>query len=151
MGLVGAGQAEMTGLPRQHINLAKQQITFFRQKTKTPYPVPVYPQAEALVKKLMVKPGRKPTDHLLPVNLLKSESKPGHDQGRYQVTSCHMQASWLPGPSLRRMFITRFIELGIDVQVIARWQGHQDGGKLILGAYSHVRNVHAEEMAKQSM
>ena len=51
--------------------------------------------------------------------------------------------------SLRRMFITRCIEKGIDVKVIAQWQGHQDGGKLILGTYSHVRNVHAEEMAKK--
>lgn len=47
------------------------------------------------------------------------------------------------------MFITRCIEKGIDVKVIAQWQGHQDGGKLILGTYSHVRNVHAEEMAKK--
>ena len=46
------------------------------------------------------------------------------------------------------MFITRCIEKGIDVKVIAQWQGHQDGGKLILGTYSHVRNTHAEEMAK---
>ena len=47
------------------------------------------------------------------------------------------------------MFVTRCIELGIDVKVIADWQGHQDGGKLILGTYSHVRNTHAEEMAKK--
>ena len=45
----------------------------------------------------------------------------------------------------RKMFITHCI----DVKVIAQWQVHQDGGKLILGTYSHVRNVHAEEMAKK--
>lgn len=47
------------------------------------------------------------------------------------------------------MFVTRCIEKGIDVKVIAQWQGHQNGGKLILGTYSHVRNVHSEEMAKK--
>jgi hypothetical protein len=47
------------------------------------------------------------------------------------------------------LFITRCIEKGIDVKVIAQWQGHQDGGKLILGTYSHVRNVHSDEMAKK--
>jgi len=30
------------------------------------------------------------------------------------------------------MFITRAIERGVDVKVIADWQGHKDGGKLIL-------------------
>jgi site-specific recombinase XerD len=36
------------------------------------------------------------------------------------------------------MFITRAIEKGADVKVIAEWQGHKDGGKLILDTYSHV-------------
>ena len=46
------------------------------------------------------------------------------------------------------MFITRAIEKGMDVKVIAQFQGHTDGGKLILSTYSHVRNTHAEDMAK---
>ena len=46
------------------------------------------------------------------------------------------------------MFITRAIEKGVDVKVIAEWQGHKDGGKLILGTYSHVRPEHSQRMAK---
>jgi hypothetical protein len=46
------------------------------------------------------------------------------------------------------MFITRAIEKGIDVKVIASWQGHRDGGKLILDTYSHVRQPHADAMAR---
>jgi len=49
--------------------------------------------------------------------------------------------------SLRRMFITRAIERGADVKVIAQWQGHRDGGKLILDTYSHVRPEHSDRMA----
>ena len=49
--------------------------------------------------------------------------------------------------SLRRMFITRAIERGVDVKVIAEWQGHRDGGKLILATYSHVRPEHSNRMA----
>jgi hypothetical protein len=45
------------------------------------------------------------------------------------------------------MFITRAIERGIDVKVIAQWQGHRDGGKLILDTYSRVRQPHSERMA----
>jgi integrase len=50
--------------------------------------------------------------------------------------------------SLRRMFITRAIELGVDVKVIAEWQGHKDGGKLILDTYSHVNLTHSQKMAQ---
>ena len=44
------------------------------------------------------------------------------------------------------MFITRAIERGVDVKVIAQWQGHRDGGKLNLDTYSHVRPEHGERM-----
>jgi integrase len=50
--------------------------------------------------------------------------------------------------SLRRMFITRAIERGVDVKVIAEWQGHKDGGKLILDTYSHVNRAHSHRMAQ---
>jgi hypothetical protein len=47
------------------------------------------------------------------------------------------------------MFITRAIENGVDVKVIAEWQGHKDGGKLILQTYSHVNPVHSQRMAER--
>lgn len=50
--------------------------------------------------------------------------------------------------TLRRMFITRAIEKGIDVKVIAQWQGHRDGGKLILDTYCHVNRSHSQRMAQ---
>ena len=50
--------------------------------------------------------------------------------------------------SFRRMFIVRAIERGVDVKVIAEWQGHKDGGKLILATYSHVNRVHSQRMAR---
>ncbi|MDE0827556.1 MAG: hypothetical protein OSA48_12230 [Akkermansiaceae bacterium] len=46
------------------------------------------------------------------------------------------------------MFITKALEKGIDVKVVAEWRGHTDGGKLILDTYSHVRRTHHDEMAK---
>jgi hypothetical protein len=33
--------------------------------------------------------------------------------------------------------------------VIAEWQGHKDGGKLILDTYSHVNPVHSRRMAQR--
>ena len=46
------------------------------------------------------------------------------------------------------MFITRAIERGVDEKVIAEWQGHKDGGKLILDTYSHVNRAHSQRMAR---
>ncbi len=153
MGLVGVGQAEATSVQKQHVNFATKQITFFRHKTKTPYYVPIFPQAEELVKKL-IRRDMKPTDTLFPVNLAKSKNVDAQGKTRDAKKSLAGACKRLGLPAysqraLRRMFITRCIEKGIDVKVIAQWQGHQDGGKLILGTYSHVRNVHSDEMAKK--
>ena len=40
--------------------------------------------------------------------------------------------------SLRAMRIKPLWEAGLDVKVIAEWQGHSDGGKLILDTYTEV-------------
>ena len=42
-------------------------------------------------------------------------------------------------------------EMGADPvwrREIAEWQGHRDGGKLILETYSHVNPVHSQRMAQ---
>ena len=51
--------------------------------------------------------------------------------------------------AVRRMFVTLALQRGIDVKVIAEWQGHRDGGKLILDTYSTLVTSHAEEMARK--
>ena len=113
--------------------------------------MPIFPQSEALVARLFNRTTN-PTDPIFPVNLSKSKNGKGNcsrDAKKALQAACKRLG--LPAStqrSLRRMFITRCIEKGIDVKVIAQWQGHHDGGKLILGTYSHVRNTHPEEMAK---
>jgi len=51
--------------------------------------------------------------------------------------------------SLRRMFITRAIQLGIDVKTVSEWQNHKNGWKLILDTYSHVNPVHLHRMVQR--
>jgi hypothetical protein len=41
------------------------------------------------------------------------------------------------------------LEKGVDVKVVALWQGHEDGGKLILDTYSHVSPEHSQLMAQR--
>ena len=48
------------------------------------------------------------------------------------------------------MFICRCLhDLGIDVQTIASWQGHKDGGQLILRTYARLNQKHQREMASR--
>ena len=49
------------------------------------------------------------------------------------------------------MFITRCIEKGIDVKVIAQWQGHQDGGQLIMDTYTEVFGGDDEEYVRSQL
>ena len=44
MGLIGVGQAEITSLQKQHVNLAKRHITFFRHKQRHRTPCPSIPK-----------------------------------------------------------------------------------------------------------
>jgi hypothetical protein len=40
--------------------------------------------------------------------------------------------------SIRAYRIRRLWQAGIDIKLIAQWQGHRDGGKLILNTYTEV-------------
>ena len=50
--------------------------------------------------------------------------------------------------SLRRFHITRSLRAGIDAPTVAAWQGHQDGGELVLRTYqAEVSLAHSLKMA----
>ncbi len=51
--------------------------------------------------------------------------------------------------ALRRYFIRRSLRRGVDVGTVADWQGHQDGGALLLRVYrAEINRKHSLEMAK---
>jgi integrase len=54
--------------------------------------------------------------------------------------------------NLRAMRIRKLYESGVDVKTIARWQGHRDGGKLIMEIYTEIfrsdDKYDAEQLAK---
>lgn len=60
-----------------------------------------------------------------------------------------LQLSHYTHRSLRRMFVLRAIEQGVPFHVVASWQGHRDGGRLIATTYGHLRTEYADEMAKR--
>jgi integrase len=137
LGLLGLGQAEAASIKRSDVDLEAGRIIVYRHKTDVGFAIPVYPQARASIEKLCE--GKKHNERLFTIN-----------QARKALTNACRRLDYPPFThrSLRRMFITRAIEKGIDVKVIAQWQGHTDGGKLILDTYSHVNPVHSNRMAQ---
>jgi len=138
IGYAGLGQAETSALSWSDIDWQREQIVTFRHKTKSGFAIPLYPQLRPLLERRHAK--RSPSDDRVFGTL---------NAKKAIAAACRRLG--LPAyshRSFRRMFITRAIERGVDVKVIAEWQGHKDGGKLILGTYSHVNPLHSQRMAK---
>jgi integrase len=136
MGLLGLGQAELAALVRSDVDLDASRIFIKRRKTGIGFHIPIFPQARELIEKLC-----QGLDH--DERLFKLYDARGSLAGACE----RLKYAPFSQRSLRRMFITRAIERGVDVKVIAQWQGHRDGGKLILDTYSHVNPVHSNRMA----
>ena len=136
LGLAGLGQAEVRALTRADVDLDAGQVITYRHKTRQGFAIPIFPQLRPLVEKLCE--GKAHNERLFK-----------HDDAQKALANACRRLT-LPAYShraFRRMFITRAIEKGIDVKVIAEWQGHKDGGKLILDTYSHVNASHSRRMA----
>jgi integrase len=137
LGLAGLGQAEAASLTRADIDLCANRVVTFRHKTRTGFAIPIYPQLRPLLERLCQ--GKTSAERIFKISDAKKALAGACRRLGYPPFSQR---------SLRRMFITRAIEKGIDVKVIAEWQGHKDGGKLILDTYSHVNRSHSQRMAQ---
>jgi integrase len=137
LGLCGLGQAEAGSLTRGDVDLAAGQIITYRHKTSTGFAIPIFPQIRELLERLCE--GKMHNARMFKIS----------DAKKALAGACRrLNLPAFTQRSLRRMFITRAIERGVDVKVIAEWQGHRDGGKLILDTYSHVNRAHSNRMAQ---
>ncbi len=137
LGLAGLGQAEAGSLARADIDFDAGRIITFRHKTTIGFAIPIFPQVRMLLERLCERKSNR--DPIFKIR----------DAKKALAGACRrLQLPPFSQRSFRRMFITRAIEKGVDVKVIAEWQGHRDGGQLILSTYSHVRPVHSQRMAQ---
>jgi integrase len=136
-GLFGLGQAELSTLTRGDVLWDSNQISVRRRKKTKRFKIPIYHQGRTLLEKLCR--GKKHHEKLFEIQ----------DAKKALAGACQrLDFPEFTQRSLRRMFVTRAMERGVDVRTIAEWQGHRDGGKLILNTYSHVRDVHSQRMAR---
>jgi integrase len=128
LGLAGVGQAEARALTWEDIKGDKMQ--FVRQKTKRRFEVPIYSWLAPLMSKLMQEAGPARTG-----NVFGSVTNPN----RVLDKACDRLGTRRFTPrGLRAMLIKRLYDNGVPVKRIAQWQGHCDGGKLILEVYTEV-------------
>ena len=140
LGLAGLGQAEASALKWADVNFGRGQILTFRQKTRTGFAIPIYPQLRPLLEKRFAHAADTSPD---------AKVFSVADAKRALAGACaRLKLPTYSSRAFRRMFITTAIERGVDVKVISEWQGHGDGGKLILDTYSHVRPAHSDRMAQ---
>ena len=139
MGLAGLGQAECADLNLGDINFQSQRIAIIRKKTSKEFAIPIYPALRPLLERMDSE--REDRSASVPVFKVK-EPKIALDAACKRLNLPKYSAR-----AFRRMFITRALELGIDAQTIASWQGHKDGGQLILRVYARVSEEHTRKMA----
>ena len=137
LGLLGVGQAEAAAIKREHVDLDASSIQLRRRKTSQTYWLPIFPQASQLVTRLCE--GKKHNERLFTIS-----------QARKALAASCARLGFpsFTHRSLRRAFIVKAIEAGVDIKVIAQWQAHADQGALLLKVYSHVRPEHARRMAQ---
>ena len=140
MGLAGLGTAECDDLKWRDINFETNTISVIRMKTSTEFSIPIYPQLRPLLVRMNEErdKDKKPSDKVFKVRDPKKSLASACDRLGYPPYSPR---------AFRRLFITRCLELGIDPQTIAQWQGHRDGGQLILRVYGRVSQQHQHLMA----
>jgi len=142
LGRAGIGQAEAVGLNWEDIDEKREVIHYRRKKTKRAFSTPIFPWLKPLLKKLRSDAGPNPRGAVFKVKNVKNALRGATERlGLPHFTQ----------RNLRAMRIKRLWEQGVDVKVIAQWQGHSDGGKLILTTYTEVFGSNSESYERAQL
>ncbi len=142
LGRAGIGQAEAVGLNWEDIDEKRDVIHYRRKKTGRDFNTPIFPWLKPLLKRLRAEAGPNPRGPVFKVKNVKKALRGA------------TQRLGLPNftqRNLRAMRIKRLWEQGVDVKVIATWQGHSDGGKLIMGTYTEVFGSNSESYERAQL
>ena len=134
-GLAGLGQAEVAPMTWSRINWTDGKFEAWRAKTKTWFTVPIYPELRPLLERLYQaahdSQGNPPKPDARIFKILDARKALANACKRLGFPSFTQR-------ELRSFHIAKLYRAGIDIKRIAKWQGHQDGGKLLLQTYTEV-------------
>lgn len=130
LGLAGVGEAEASTLlwadVKWDFNNGQGQIGYVRMKTGKEFYTPLYPWLRPLLKRLYDARTDGRVFHILSIR-------------KTLERSCvRLRYPKFSPRNLRAVLIGRLWKAGTDLKLIAEWQGHQDGGVLILKIYTNV-------------
>jgi hypothetical protein len=132
-GLSGLGTAEAVQLPWKKVDWMAGVLYPLRIKTSTPFPVPLSPIFRGLLERRMAKDiedGIYSPEGLIFRGLKNPRKRLEGACKRLWGNKCKFSQR-----DLRGMRICAWIAAGISVKTIAEWQGHRDGGVLVLRIY----------------
>jgi integrase len=128
LGLAGLGQAEAASLTWGDVDLKNNRLITRRHKTGTRFYVPIYLELRQLLERL-----RKEAENIADgarVFAIK-------DAKKALAAACkRLGYPNFSQRSIRRCLIRKLWRAGVDKKLIAKWQGHQDGGQLIIDTYT---------------
>jgi integrase len=145
------GQAEASELRWSDIDLDAGEMRIKRMKTGKYFTVPVYPK----LRPLLVRMRKDAEDHVLTAKCEFDKSQRVFiiDNARKALENACNRLGLPPFSqrNLRQMFIVEAYRAGVDIKTIAKWQGHQDGGKLIMDTYTEVFGSDQRDFEKRQI
>ncbi len=143
LGLAGLGQAEASSLRWGDVDWNRGQLNIRRRKTDVCFFVPIYPDLRPLLTRLAGEADCLPPNRL--VFAIKDAKK------ALQNACNRLGYPRFSQRSLRRFRIGQLWRARVDPKLIAKWQGHRDGGKLIIDTYTEVFGDDDSEYEQQQL
>jgi integrase len=131
LGLAGLGQAEAESLTWGDVLWDKNQLSVRRRKTKELFFPPIYPRLRPFLERLYASHEVPPERNQRIFKIKDARKALTNACSRLKLPHFNQRA-------IRAYLIRQLWQAGIDVKLISKWQGHVDGGKLILSTYTEV-------------
>lgn len=144
MGLAGLGQAEAWALIWDDVDWLQNQIRVRRHKTDVRFQIPIYPHLRPLLEGMFKKAGNTavPAARIFRFR----NGKKALDGACTRLGFKHFTPR-----NLRQCLIRRLWQPSVDKKHIAKWQGHQDGGQLIMETYTEVFGSDDDEYERHQL
>ncbi len=153
-GRAGFGQAEAAAMRWKDIDFSAGscgEMSMMRVKTGKYFQVPIYPKLRPLLERMK----EEAVNHAEQNGGKFDDTKRVFviDSARKSLTNACVRLGFplFTQRNLRQMFILEAYRAGVDVKTIAKWQGHQDGGKLIMDTYTEVFGADQKDFEKRQL
>lgn len=131
LGLAGVGEAEASTVEWGDVNWEREEIAIRRHKTKELFYVPIYPDLMPLLDRLRSKKQTPPSlnQRIFAMRSAKKSIAKACERLKFHPFTPR---------NIRAYRIRKLWRAGVDIKLIAKWQGHTDGGELVINTYTEV-------------